>query len=107
MYARGESRGETLWPQNKEAEVSCLFTSNCSVRVQHSFSNFVSLARHPGPAGMDPGLALMIASVFKVATRVRRSVAVTAVAASLLGGCAVNDTGASEVWDPIETPNRF
>ena len=56
---------------------------------------------------MDPGLALMIASVFKVATRVRRSVAATAVAATLLGGCAVNDTGASEVWDPIETPNRF
>ena len=61
----------------------------------------------PGPAGMDPGLALMIASVFKVATRVRRSVAAAAVAAALLGGCAVNDTGASEVWDPIETPNRF
>jgi phospholipid-binding lipoprotein MlaA len=49
----------------------------------------------------------MIASVFKVATRVRRSVAAAAVAATLLGGCAVNDTGASEVWDPIETPNRF
>ena len=49
----------------------------------------------------------MIASVFKVATRVRHSVALTAVAASLLGGCAVNDTGAAEVWDPIETPNRF
>ncbi len=49
----------------------------------------------------------MIASVFKVATRVRRSVAATAVAAALLGGCAVNDTGASEVWDPVETPNRF
>jgi phospholipid-binding lipoprotein MlaA len=56
---------------------------------------------------MDPGLALMIASVFKVATRVRRSVAGAAVAATLLGGCAVNDTGAAEVWDPIETPNRF
>jgi phospholipid-binding lipoprotein MlaA len=56
---------------------------------------------------MDPGLALMIASVSKVANRVRRSVAATAVAACLLGGCAVNDTGASEVWDPIETPNRF
>jgi phospholipid-binding lipoprotein MlaA len=25
----------------------------------------------------------------------------------MLGGCAVNDTGASEVWDPIEVPNRF
>jgi phospholipid-binding lipoprotein MlaA len=56
---------------------------------------------------MDPGLALMIASVFEVATRVRRSVAATAVAAALLGGCAVNDTGSTEVWDPIETPNRF
>ena len=56
---------------------------------------------------MDPRLALMIASVFKVATRVRRSVAAAAVAVTLLGGCAVNDTGASEVWDPIETPNRF
>ncbi|MBV8393906.1 MAG: VacJ family lipoprotein [Alphaproteobacteria bacterium] len=38
----------------------------------------------------------------------RRSAAVLAtLAATSLGGCAVNDTGASEVWDPIETPNRF
>ena len=56
---------------------------------------------------MDPGLALMTASVFKVATRVRRLVAAAAVAATLLGGCALSDTGAAEVWDPIETPNRF
>ena len=28
-------------------------------------------------------------------------------AAALLGGCASGDTGAAEVWDPIETPNRF
>lgn len=28
-------------------------------------------------------------------------------AASVLAGCAVNDTGASEPWDPIEVPNRF
>jgi phospholipid-binding lipoprotein MlaA len=28
-------------------------------------------------------------------------------AVSMLGGCAVNDTGANEVWDPIEVPNRF
>ena len=49
----------------------------------------------------------MIASVFKVATRVRHSVVAAAVAATLLGGCAVNDTGSAEVWDPIETPNRF
>jgi phospholipid-binding lipoprotein MlaA len=33
---------------------------------------------------------------------------VAAVAAgALVGGCAVNDTGANEPWDPIETPNRF
>lgn len=49
----------------------------------------------------------MIASVFKVAARVRRSVVLTALAGGMLGGCAVNDTGAAEVWDPIETPNRF
>ncbi len=49
----------------------------------------------------------MIASVSKMVTRVRCSVVATAVAAALLGGCAVNDTGASEPWDPIETPNRF
>ncbi|MBV8394154.1 MAG: VacJ family lipoprotein, partial [Alphaproteobacteria bacterium] len=24
-----------------------------------------------------------------------------------LAGCATGDTGASEPWDPIETPNRF
>jgi phospholipid-binding lipoprotein MlaA len=29
------------------------------------------------------------------------------VAAGLVGGCASGDTGAAEVWDPIETPNRF
>src|SRR5476649_2346630 len=28
-------------------------------------------------------------------------------ATALLGGCATRDTGAAEVWDPIETPNRF
>jgi phospholipid-binding lipoprotein MlaA len=28
-------------------------------------------------------------------------------ATALLGGCASKDTGAAEVWDPIETPNRF
>lgn len=48
----------------------------------------------------------MIASVFKVAARVRLSVAATALAGGLLGGCA-SDTGAAEVWDPLETPNRF
>ena len=57
---------------------------------------------------MDSGLAFMIASVSKsVATRARRSVLAAALAASLVAGCTSGDTGASEVWDPIETPNRF
>lgn len=25
----------------------------------------------------------------------------------MVGGCATGDTGAAEVWDPLETPNRF
>jgi phospholipid-binding lipoprotein MlaA len=37
----------------------------------------------------------------------RRSVVVVAAVAAMLGGCATNDTGAAEVWDPLETPNRF
>src|SRR5713226_10057976 len=37
----------------------------------------------------------------------RRSVVAVAAAAALVGGCASTDTGAAEVWDPIETPNRF
>jgi len=60
-----------------------------------------------GP-GDGPGLALMIASVSKwIAGGARRSVAAAALAAALAGGCASGDTGAAEVWDPIETPNRF
>ena len=39
--------------------------------------------------------------------RRRRSLVAMAVAATLMGGCASGDTGAAEVWDPIETPNRF
>jgi phospholipid-binding lipoprotein MlaA len=34
-------------------------------------------------------------------------VASVALAAGLLGGCASTDTGAAEVWDPMEAPNRF
>jgi len=50
----------------------------------------------------------MIASVSKWMTGgARRSVAAAALAAALAGGCASGDTGAAEVWDPIETPNRF
>jgi len=57
---------------------------------------------------MDAGSALMIASVSKsVMAGARRSVVVAAVTATLVSGCASGDTGANEVWDPIETPNRF
>ena len=37
----------------------------------------------------------------------RRSLLAAAAAAGLLAGCAVNDTGANEPWDPIEPANRF
>ena len=37
----------------------------------------------------------------------RHSVVALVAAAALLGGCATNDTGAAEVWDPVEVPNRF
>jgi phospholipid-binding lipoprotein MlaA len=42
------------------------------------------------------------------AARGRRGAVVLATAAALsVSGCASTDTGASEPWDPIETPNRF
>ncbi|MBX9943773.1 MAG: VacJ family lipoprotein [Reyranella sp.] len=39
--------------------------------------------------------------------RLRRSVVAAVAAVALAGGCSTGDTGAAEVWDPIETPNRF
>jgi phospholipid-binding lipoprotein MlaA len=39
--------------------------------------------------------------------RVRRSGLALALSGVVLAGCASGDTGASEPWDPIETPNRF
>lgn len=54
------------------------------------------------------GLALMGGTFKSVATWARGGAAVAIIAASaLLGGCATHDTGATEVWDPLETPNRF
>ena len=42
------------------------------------------------------------------AARSRRAAVLFATAAAIsVGGCASTDTGASEPWDPIETPNRF
>ncbi len=37
----------------------------------------------------------------------RRSAVAAIAVATLAGGCATKDTGAEEVWDPLETPNRF
>lgn len=42
-----------------------------------------------------------------MAASIRRSVVAFALCGGLVGGCASGDTGATEVWDPIETPNRF
>ena len=42
-----------------------------------------------------------------VAAGVRHSLIAVVAAAAMVGGCAVKDTGSAEVWDPIETPNRF
>lgn len=70
-------------------------------------TNFCIGPGHSGPWGRT-GLASMIVSVSKsMMGGARRSVAVAALAALLAGGCASGDTGAAEVWDPIETPNRF
>jgi len=42
-----------------------------------------------------------------VAANFRHSLVAVVAAGVMLGGCAVKDTGANEVWDPIEVPNRF
>jgi len=50
----------------------------------------------------------MVKGMFKaVASNARHTLVLAVAAATLAGGCATNDTGAAEVWDPIETPNRF
>jgi phospholipid-binding lipoprotein MlaA len=41
------------------------------------------------------------------ATGIRPLLVAATFATALLGGCASKDTGAADVWDPIETPNRF
>lgn len=88
-------------------------------KVQHSYATLrrhsgdttpllVHVARLCGPGGMDPGLALMIDKMTRViAGNIRRSFVGVLAAAAMVGGCASGDTGAAEVWDPIETPNRF
>jgi phospholipid-binding lipoprotein MlaA len=42
-----------------------------------------------------------------MAVRFRPSAVAAVTAVALLGGCATRDTGATEVWDPLEVPNRF
>lgn len=55
-----------------------------------------------------PGLALMVKGMCKaMASKVRHTAVLTVAIAALVGGCATKDTGAADVWDPIETPNRF
>lgn len=50
----------------------------------------------------------MVKGNFKaMAFSMRRSVVVAAAAAAMLGGCSTADTGAADVWDPLEGPNRF
>ncbi len=54
------------------------------------------------------GFALMIEGwVGKMTARARNTMLAVVAAGTLLGGCAMKDTGAAEVWDPLETPNRF
>jgi phospholipid-binding lipoprotein MlaA len=56
----------------------------------------------------DAGLALMKASVPGSFTAgLRRTGLAIALSGTVLAGCASGDTGATEPWDPIETPNRF
>ena len=91
-----------------------LFTSNCSARVQHCFPNSggPTPLRAFGPSVSGPAgwtrVVLMVESLPGTMKRkARRSLVAMAIAATLMGGCATGDTGATEVWDPIETPNRF
>src|SRR5260370_38830135 len=54
------------------------------------------------------GRALMVKSlVGSMTAHLRHSVVAVTVAAAMVGDCASGDTGAAEVWDPIETPHRF
>ncbi|UYN96011.1 MAG: VacJ family lipoprotein [Enhydrobacter sp.] len=44
----------------------------------------------------------------RVVAKARRSLLVVVASAALVGGCgSYQDTGTADVWDPIETPNRF
>ena len=65
------------------------------------------VARRFRASEMDPGSALMIGVKRTIGASIRRSVVAVALAGTVLGGCATRDTGAAEVWDPLETPNRF
>jgi phospholipid-binding lipoprotein MlaA len=50
----------------------------------------------------------MITDKFKAVTlNIRHTVVLATAAAVMLGGCSTTDTGATEVWDPLEGPNRF
>jgi phospholipid-binding lipoprotein MlaA len=55
---------------------------------------------------MGAGLTVVGEGFVSKRAAVRRAATVAAVTA-LLAGCATHDTGASDVWDPLEVPNRF
>jgi phospholipid-binding lipoprotein MlaA len=55
---------------------------------------------------MSVGLVKTMATGIRPAL-VAATLAAALLSSMLLGGCATKDTGAADVWDPIEIPNRF
>jgi phospholipid-binding lipoprotein MlaA len=49
----------------------------------------------------------MVQGFLRTIAGIRPAALAVVAAAAMLGGCATGDTGASEPWDPLETPNRF
>lgn len=56
--------------------------------------------------GLDRGF-MSQSSLKTLAANVRLSLVAAVAMAILAAGCATKDTGAEDVWDPLETPNRF
>src|SRR6266851_2474017 len=84
-----------LWRPSHKTQPFGLFTSKCSIRVQHCRQVLQNKA----------------VSGLRVHGRKSRRVGDSALSSFGCrgghGGCASTDTGAAEVWDPLEAPNRF